>query len=132
MSKHIVCCFSSLFIFFNVLYAQQKSFSTIEETLNYHITELKSNVAKYDNIFVTISLDSSMILPQGALKVNYLIDAKLLNKGDKNFIVRFILSSSKDYTEIKAINFQLIKQSKKKVRWINLGNGQSYKIVKSS
>ncbi len=132
MVKYFVSCFIYVLLYSSTLSAQERTFSTIEETVNYHIEELTSNIGQYDNIFVLIGLDSSVNLPGRVLKVNYFLDAKLLDKRAKNFVVRFLVSSTKEFIQIQAINFQVIKASQKKIKWLNLGSGRNYRIVNSS
>jgi len=128
MKKYFACTIINVLFFFFPLSAQERKMSTIEDVMNSHIEELKSNLKQYDNLFVLVALDSSVKLPDRALKVDYFLDAKLLNKNDKNYLVKFILSSTKESILIQAINFQLIKHSRKRVEWVNLGNGRKYKV----
>jgi|SRR5215813_1230329 len=128
MKKYFVCSFIQVLFVFSSVSAQERTFSTIEDVINYHIEELRANGGKYDNLFVLISADSSIKLPDKVIVVNCFLDAKLLNKKDKNYAVRFILSSVKESIQIQAINFQIIRHSRKRIEWVNLGNGGKYKI----
>lgn len=128
MLKYFACCIIFVVLFFDALNAQEKSFSTLEEAVNYHISELKSGIKQCDNIFVMVSLDSSIVFAEGATRVNCLVNTKLLNKKDKNFAIKFVVASTKAYVQIQAINFQLIKISRRKIKWVNLGNGQKYQV----
>ena len=132
MTRYFVGSFIQILIFFTSVCAQERTFSTIEEAVNFHVEGLTSSISRYDNLIVLIELDSSVNLPERALKVDYFLDAKLLNKRDKNFVVKFTLSSTKESIQIHAINFQIIKQSRKKIKWVNLGNGQRYRVNNSS
>jgi len=114
---------------FSTAFSQENQYHSIQEALNHHIEQLKANVRHYDNVFVITKLEDDTALPEKALKVENGLDAKSLKKEDQNFLVEIKIETKVNYLKINITNYRVVKLSNKKLKLLNLSNGQTY-IVK--
>lgn len=128
MGKKIICAILIMQLIGSTLIAQQNTFNTLEEVLSYHHSEFKNSIPEIDNLFFEVRLDS-IELPEAVIALNPNIELKRLEKGKRDYLIRFFIYSSDGITTIKAINFRLIKKRKRRIEYINLGNGNTYKLL---
>lgn len=114
-------------LFANIAYSQDSSYHSIQEILDHHIKELYKNISHYDNIFVIMNM-GNVTLQQGVFKVENGINAKFLRKRDRNYLVEAEIATQLNYIRIDGTNYRVIKISKRKVKLVNLSNGQIYII----
>jgi hypothetical protein len=123
-----------LIIAFNCLsgvsFAQENRPNSVQEIISQHLMELKKLITDYDNIFVATTIDEQLSLPEKVLKIENGINARLIKKRDKNYLVVVRIASQSDYIKIDMINYSVIKLSNKEVQLINLNNGKTYVIKK--
>ena len=128
MGKKIICALLITQLIGYKLIAQQNAFNTFEEVLNYHHRELKNSIPEIDNLYFEVRLDSIQ-LPEAVIALKPNIALKSLEKGKRDYLVRFFIYSKGGITTIKAINFRLIKKRKRQIEYINLGNGNTYTLL---
>jgi hypothetical protein len=109
-------------------YAQNNSFSTIKEAVNYHINRLKKDVRNYDNIFVVTSLEEDVDLSERVYQIENGLNASLLKKDDTNYLVKIIIDLKSEVLKVDIVNFRVIKKSRKALHMINLSNRGTYFI----
>jgi hypothetical protein len=109
-------------------YSQENTYHSIQEAINHHIEQLKANVRHYDNVFVITKLEDDITLPEKALKVEDGLDGKFLKKEDQNFLVEIKIETKVNYLKIGVTNYRVVKLSNKKLKLLNLSNGQTYII----
>lgn len=108
--------------------AQQRSFSTIQEALKAHLDEFEQNYTNYDQIFIGTEIDDSTNLPEKVHQIRFAVNSEQLQKKQKNYLIRMVIHSHKESFKLDIINFRIVKHSKKRLQFINLGNGRSYSI----
>ena len=112
----------------NMARSQEKTYHSIQEALSHHLEQLKVNIGHYDNIFIATKLEDSITLPKNVLRIENNIEAKFLKKEDQNFLVEIRIETQLNYLKIDITNYRVVKLSNKKVKLLNLSNGQSYTI----
>jgi hypothetical protein len=112
----------------NSVYCQERNYHSIQQVLSHHIEQLKTNIGHYDNIFIITNLEDSLILPKNVLRVESRIDAKFLNKKNRDFLVEARIATQLNYLKIDITNYRIVKLSNKKIKLLNLNNGQTYII----
>lgn len=110
----------------NIAIAQSKPTSSIQDAVNQHLSELKKHLAGYDNIFLLTKVDDQLSVSEKVWKVENGLNAKMLKKKDKNYLVVVKVSSQSEYLKIDMINYSVAKISNKELKLINLNNGGTY------
>jgi len=128
MRKATICFLLFIIFLINSVFSQEKSFHSIQEALDYHVTQLKGDVRNYTNVFIVTGLGDSLKVSRGVFQVDNSLNAKFLNKKDQNFLVKLFINVNSNPLRIDVVNFRVIKQSSRKIKLINLGNGNSYTI----
>jgi hypothetical protein len=108
--------------------AQEKSFSTIQEVLTYHLNELKGSIGRYDRIFMVTSIEDQAVFPDKVYQVENSLNPKFLKKGNHYFLVKLVFYTGTNHAKIDAVNYRIIKESNKRLRLLNLSNGNTYVI----
>ncbi len=127
--KKVTFCFLLFIIFLtNSVFSQKKSFPSIQEALDYHVTQLKGDIRNYTNVFIVTSLGDSLNVSENVFQVENSLNAKFLNKKDQNFLVKLFIDVNSSPLRIDVANFRVVKQSNRKIKLKNLGNGNSYTI----
>jgi hypothetical protein len=128
MKRNILIVVTSWFIVTNSAYGQESTYHSIQEALNHHIEQLKSNISHYDKIFIMTNLSDSMTLADRVFKIENGINAKFLQKSDENYLIEIRVATETSYLKIYVTNYRVIRLSTKKVKLINLSNGDNYLI----
>lgn len=116
------------FILNSVVLCQEKSFHIIQEALNFHISEFKSHLNHYDNIYIVTTVDENISLPEHVFQIGNVLNPKFLKKKDQDFLIKLVLYNRGDTVKMDAINFRIIKRSNRKIDLLNMSNGQTYVI----
>lgn len=95
-----------LFIIFltNSVFSQEKSFHSIQETLDYHINQLKGDIRNYTNVFIVTGLGDNLKVSENVLQVDNSLNAKFLNKKDQNFLVKLFINVNSSPLKIDITN----------------------------
>ena len=107
----------------------QGGYSSIQEIIETHVKETKNNLSTYDNIYIMLEFNDTLSFPDNVWMIKPSINPKFLKKNQRNFLIRFIVTSKNDIVQIDAVNFGLYKISNKHIKLLNLGNGSSYRIA---
>ncbi|OYQ48667.1 hypothetical protein CHU92_00590 [Flavobacterium cyanobacteriorum] len=123
--KNIILIAVSLLSF--TCFSQSKTL--LDTIMENHITEFRKTVGTSSPIFITFDYDFEKNLkmsPTDYYLTPYINPRKL--KSDKNYLVKFIVSTEKNKLTLNAINFRLKKISNKKLEYINMG-GEKYDLT---
>ncbi len=112
----------------NTARSQENTYHSIQEALNHHIEQLKVNIGHYDNMFIATKLEDNITLPKNVLRIENTIEARFLKKEDQNFLVEVRIATQLNYIKIDVTNYRVVKLSNKKLKLLNLSNGQTYII----
>ena len=61
-------------------------------------------------------------------QVRFPVNSEQLQKKQNNYLIRMVICNRKESFKLDIINFKIVKHSKKRIQFINLGNGRSYSI----
>jgi hypothetical protein len=95
----ILTCFSS------VAFAQDKTASSIQDAVNEHLSVLTSSITGYDNIFIATKMDDQLLVPQKVWKIENVLNAKLIKRKAKNYLVVIRIGSQSEYLKLDLINY---------------------------
>ncbi|MCW4470021.1 hypothetical protein OGH69_13670 [Flavobacterium sp. MFBS3-15] len=115
-----------LFLTISCLSQSKTLLDTIMEN---HITEFRKTVGTSSPIFITFDYDFAKNLklsPTDYYLTPYINPQKL--KSDKNYLVKFIVSTDNNKLTLNAINFRLKKINNKELEYINMG-GDKYDLT---
>jgi len=121
-----ICILTILFTSSGI--AQSRSFRNIKEAIDYHIAELKKgNWHNLKHIYISTVLDS-IATKENVLVIQNDIEPKYLKKDDTNLLIRVIINTKSNKTELTIVNFSAKKKSRRHLYLTNLGSGGHYII----
>lgn len=108
---------------------QLKTINSLQNLIDYKISEFKSIYKNYDHIFIISRLDTCLHLPSHVYNViNDGINPKFLNKKDKNYIIYLTIDTQSDCLKVYVLFASIIKQSNRKIAIKLSENGETFLV----
>jgi hypothetical protein len=106
----------------------QTSNHDIDKIVSDHLKEFRNTVGQDAKVIIAFDYDAkSAILNKNDFVLEPIINSKKI-KGNDTFFVRFLIINSGDHIAIRAINFKVIKVSRKHLELVNMDNGREYQL----
>lgn len=128
--KQTICLIIMCFVLVGTAFSQVKKSTKLQDVIDTHVETFKNNINSYDNVYVVVSFDKEIMKREDRV---YLvlphIHPQHLNRNDNNFLIEFVFyDDPKEGVKVRAINSRIVKQTNKKLKLINLMNGQNYTL----
>ncbi|WP_291143272.1 hypothetical protein [Flavobacterium sp. UBA7680] len=117
-----------MFVLISVSVYSQETNSNINLKINEYLIEFRKTIDKDAFIFIMFDHDfESINLHEHDYIISPSINPKKV-KGNKNYMVKFVICNENSQLVLKGINFKINVHNRKKIDFINLMNGISYKL----
>lgn len=119
----------SLLLLHNSSFGQTKKFHSLERLVDDHVANAKPYFNKSDKIFVTVDFEDTLSYQDKIIPLHTSINPRSFKKRDRVYLVRFIVNSGGGGFIVSAVNFRVLKKSRRRISLLNLGNRDKYELV---